>query len=73
VAGLDIESGMVQALTIALCAAYTLVLAWLGITIRARNQGRATENDVAHAGIAYFVMNLIMIAWGITFGRRFLP
>jgi len=56
-----------------LCAAYALVLEWLGITIRARNQGRATENDVAYAGIAYFVMSLIMIAWGITFGRKFLP
>jgi hypothetical protein len=70
--GPEIESGMVQALTIALCAAYALVLGWLGITIRARNRGNATGDDVAYAGIAYFVMNLIIIAWGITFGRKFL-
>ena len=70
--GLDIESGMVQALTIALCATYALVLGWLGFTIRARNRGNATGDDVARAGIAYFVMNLIMIAWGTTFGRKLL-
>ena len=55
--------------TVVFASSYLCVLAWFGIMVIARKRGSATSEQVAKPGIAFFIMNLIVIAWDL-FLRR---